>query len=93
MDAVKEKYQKQVARQIITELGKKRMAGSFSPTISQAKEEVIKMIEQLPDEASVADIMAELYFRQKVDAGLQELDQGKGVPHEQVEERLKKWLA
>jgi hypothetical protein len=44
MDAVKDKYQKQVARQIITELGKKRMAGSFSPTISQAKEEVIKMI-------------------------------------------------
>ena len=44
MDAVKEKYQKQVARQIITELGKKRMAGSFSPTIGQAKEEVIKMI-------------------------------------------------
>jgi hypothetical protein len=44
MDAVKEKYQKQVARQIIAELGKKRMAGSFAPTISQAKEEVIKMI-------------------------------------------------
>jgi len=61
--------------------------------MTNTKEEVIKMIEQLPDEASVADIMAELYFRQKVDAGLQELDQGKGVPHEQVEERLKKWLA
>ena len=30
MDAVKDKYQKQVARQIITELGKKRMAGSFA---------------------------------------------------------------
>ena len=41
MDAVKEKYQKQVARQIIAELGKKRMAGSFAPTINQAKEEVI----------------------------------------------------
>jgi predicted transcriptional regulator len=60
--------------------------------MTNTKEEVIKMIEQLPDEASVADIMAELYFRQKADAGLQELDQGKGVPHEQVEERLKKWL-
>ncbi len=44
MDAVKEKYQKQVARQIITELGKKRMAGSFAPTINQAKEEVLQMI-------------------------------------------------
>lgn len=44
MDAVKEKYQEKVARQIIAELGKKRMAGSFAPTISQAKEEVIRMI-------------------------------------------------
>lgn len=61
--------------------------------MANAKEEILKMIEQLPDEASVADIMAELYFRQKVDAGLQELDEGKGLPHEQVEERLKKWLA
>jgi predicted transcriptional regulator len=61
--------------------------------VTNTKEEVLKMIEQLPDEASVADIMAELYFRQKVDAGLQELDQGKGIPHEQVEERLKEWLA
>jgi len=44
MDAVHEKYQEKVARQIIAELGKKRMAGSFTPTIHQAKEEVIKMI-------------------------------------------------
>jgi len=58
------------------------------------KEEVIKMIEQMPEEASVADIMAELYFCQKVDSGLKELDEGKGIPHEQVvKERLKEWLS
>lgn len=57
------------------------------------KEEVIKMIEQMPEEASVADIMAELYFCQKVDAGLKELDEGKGIPHGQVKDRLKKWLS
>ena len=50
MDEVHEKYQEKVARQIIAELGKKRMAGSFAPTIYQAKEEVIKMI---PEGATV----------------------------------------
>ena len=60
------------------------------PTV---KDEVIEMIQRMPEDASVIDIMAELYFRQKVDAGLKELDEGKGIPHEQVKERLKKWLS
>ena len=50
------------------------------------------MIRKLPDDVTLADIMAELYFRQKVDQGLSELDAGKGVPHEQARERLQKWL-
>lgn len=56
------------------------------------KEEVIKIIEQMPEEASVADIMAELYFCQKIDSALKELDDGKGIPHREVKERLGKWL-
>jgi len=59
----------------------------------RTKEEVIKMIEQMPEEASVDDIMAELYFCQKVDSGLKELDEAKGIPHEQVKEHLRKWLS
>jgi len=61
--------------------------------VSKIKEEVIKMIQQMPENISVADIMAELYFRQKVDSGLKELDEGKGISHEQVKENLKKWLS
>ena len=57
------------------------------------KEVIIKMIKQMPDDATVDDIMAELYFRQKVEAGLKELNEGKGVPHDRVKERLKKWLS
>ena len=57
------------------------------------KEQVIEMIRGLPEESSVDDIMAELYFRLKVDAGLRELDEGKGILHEQVKERLSRWLS
>ena len=56
------------------------------------KQQVIQMIETLPEESTVYDIMAELYFRQQVDAGIKELDEGKGIPHEEVEMRLSRWL-
>lgn len=58
-------------------------------TIKQA---VLEMIERLPDDASVEDIMAELYFRQKVDEGLRQLDAGEGVEHDEAKQRLGKWL-
>jgi predicted transcriptional regulator len=51
------------------------------------------MIQRLPENVTVSDIMAELYFRQKVDAGLKELDAGKGITHEEVRGQLKKWLS
>lgn len=57
------------------------------------KQEVIKMIQTLPDEVTVDDIMAELYFKSQVDAGLKELDEGKGLSHEEVEKRMSKWLS
>ena len=57
------------------------------------KQAVIEMIERLPDDASVEDIMAELYFRQKVDEGLRQLDAGEGMDHEEAKRRLGKWLS
>jgi predicted transcriptional regulator len=56
------------------------------------KEAIIQMIKGLPDDATVSDIMAELYFRQKVDEGLKDLDAGKGIPHRRVKKKLGKWL-
>jgi hypothetical protein len=43
------------------------------------KQTVIKMIERLPEDAPVEDIMAELYLRQKVDEGLRPPDTGEGI--------------
>jgi hypothetical protein len=52
------------------------------------KEAVIDMIRRMPDNATVADIMAELYFRQKVDEGLRQLDANEGIDHEEAKKRL-----
>lgn len=60
--------------------------------MSGVKQQVIQMIQLLPEEVSVDDIMAELYFKLQVDTGLSELDEGNGIPHADVEKRLSKWL-
>ena len=52
------------------------------------KDEVIKMISRMPDDVSIDDIMEELYFKLQVNRGLQELDDGKGIPHEDVEKKV-----
>jgi len=57
------------------------------------KEQVIDLVKNLPDEVTVDDIMRELYFKIQVDKGLKELDEGKGIPHEEVERRLSRWLS
>jgi predicted transcriptional regulator len=61
--------------------------------MSGVKQQVIKMIETMSDEITIDDIMAELYFKMQVDAGLKELDEGKGIPHEEAKERLSQWLS
>ncbi len=61
--------------------------------VPRLKNEVIQMIERLPDDAGIADIMAELYFRLKVEAGLKELDEDKGITQTVARDRLKKWLS
>ncbi len=55
------------------------------------KQAVLKMIERMPEQSSVEDIMYELYFRQRVDRGLKELAPGRTISHEQVKRGIAKW--
>ena len=52
------------------------------------KQQMIHFIEQMPEDVTWDDVMAELYFRIKVDSGLTQLDNGKGIPHSEVKERM-----
>jgi hypothetical protein len=56
------------------------------------KEAVIEMIRRLPADVTVADIMAALYFRFRVDEGLRQLDEGPGIPHDEAKKQLASWL-
>lgn len=56
------------------------------------KQEALRVIGQMPDDASLEDIMYELYFRQRINRGLREIEEGKTVSHEEVKRGLVKWL-
>jgi hypothetical protein len=49
-----------------------------------AKETAIRVIQELPEDASWEDIQERINFVAGVRKGLRELDQGKGIAHERV---------
>ena len=56
--------------------------------MATAKDAARELIEQLPDEASWDDIMYEIYVKQKIEAGLQAVEEGRVIPHEDIKARL-----
>lgn len=56
------------------------------------KQDVIEMIKKLPEEVDYDDIMAEIYFKQKVDKSLKQIDEGKVISHEEVKQRMSRWI-
>jgi predicted transcriptional regulator len=56
-----------------------------------AKEEVRRILDSLPDDATVEDIQYRIYVRQAIAAGLRDIDQGRVVSQEEVERRMSRW--
>lgn len=59
--------------------------------MSQTKHEVIELIRRLPDDVKTADIMEELYVKQQVDKGLQDVAEGRVLSHEELKQRVARW--
>jgi hypothetical protein len=58
----------------------------------EAKETVRALLDRLPDDCTLEDVLYHLYVIQEVEAGIRELDEGRGIPHEQVAAELRrKW--
>lgn len=57
-----------------------------------AKEEVRKLLDELPDEASYEDIQYHIYVRGKIDRGLEDVRNGRVLTDEEFERRASKWL-
>ena len=57
-----------------------------------AKEEVRRMLEQIPDDATFEDIQYHIYVREKIERGLKDVKEGRLLSQEEVEQRMSKWL-
>jgi hypothetical protein len=60
--------------------------------VMTAKAIAFQILQELPDDVSMADVIEELELRLAIDEGLRQLDDGQGIPHEQVKERFAQWL-
>ncbi len=56
------------------------------------KQKVMKAVQGLPNDASFEDAMEKLLFLSKVERGLQQADAGQTIPHEQIKQKMKRWL-
>jgi len=59
--------------------------------MATAKKQVQELLEALPDDASFEDIQYQIYVRQQVQRGLDDVQAGRVVSHEEVQKRLAKW--
>lgn len=57
-----------------------------------AKQELIELIEQLPDDPETDALLHEVRFKAGVLRGLAEAERGEGISHEEVEARVAAWL-
>ncbi len=57
-----------------------------------AKKEVRKILDQIPEDASLEDIQYHIYACQKIERGLQDIDDGRVLSREQVEKRMSRWI-
>jgi predicted transcriptional regulator len=56
------------------------------------KDEVKQIIDNLPDDCSLEDIQYTLYLQKKIQRGLDDLDKGHVISHEEMEKRMSRWL-
>jgi predicted transcriptional regulator len=56
------------------------------------KELVLDAIQELPDDASIDQIADRVEFLSAIQKGINDIDRGDTVPHEEIKKQLAAWL-
>lgn len=59
--------------------------------VAKAKAEALELINKLPDDVMTGTIVEELFFKQQVGRGLQEVAEGRVLTHDELKERIARW--
>jgi predicted transcriptional regulator len=54
----------------------------------QVKSEMVRAIQDLPEDATVEDAMERLYFLAKIERGLEQSDSGETISHAEIKARF-----
>lgn len=61
--------------------------------MASTKQKVMKLLDQLPEECTLEQVLYHLYVLDNVEKGLAEADEGHTIPHEVVAKELRsKWI-
>ncbi len=60
--------------------------------VSTIKQEVLTLIQSLPDDVSLQEIMDHLYMKARIALAEQEEHDGKVVEEQEAEARIRKWI-
>ena len=56
------------------------------------KQATLKLVQRLSDDASFEDIQYQLYVLQQIEEGLEDVEEGRTIPHAEARERMSRWL-
>jgi predicted transcriptional regulator len=56
------------------------------------KDQILKAMHDLPDDATVESAMERLYILYKIEQGIEQADRGQVVSQDEVKRRMEQWL-
>ena len=56
------------------------------------KQQALELIQKLPDDCRIEDIRYRIHLLESVTAGLQAVEEGRVIPHEEAMRTMKEWL-
>jgi len=59
--------------------------------MAKAQAEALELIKTLPDDVTTGAIMEELFFKQQVEKGLQDVAEGRVLTHDELKETIARW--
>jgi hypothetical protein len=60
--------------------------------MATAKDEVRRLLESLPDDASLEDVQYSIYVRERIERARKEANDGKLIDQDETEARMQRWL-
>jgi predicted transcriptional regulator len=59
--------------------------------MSTAKEELIRLVQEQPEDSSIDEIIRELAFRLMIEQGLSDSAAGRVISNEEMQRRIRSW--